>query len=524
MTPERSFVVFLSLILFALLLRLPNTAQRPMHGDEAVHAIKFGALLEQNAYQYDPYEYHGPTLNYFTLIPAWLSGETTLAETDERTLRWVPLFFSLVLVGLIGFFGDSLTWRGTFFAGMFTAISPTMIFYSRYYIQEMLFVTFLTGAIVFAYRYFFTRKIGWGIVAAIFTGLMMATKETWVIPAGIMVAVLGAGSWWWQRKQDCFTNLQQQNKWQLGMLSVLAIAVAALFFSSFFANPRGAWDAVTTYQTYLDRAGNHADHFHPWYYYLKILLWSNFTNGFVWTEVFLLVLAGIGGYFAVSQRHNSKGDARLLWFLTLYTVGIMVVFSLLPYKTPWNMLAFYQGFLLLAGYGASRLLDQFNTGNFKWLVALFLLAGSSHLLWQAYQVNHVQHSEQSSPHIYAHPLTEITAVADSILAIADAQEEGRMLHTEVIFSKSDYWPFPWYLRDMKQVGWWHEVNFGSTAAPLILAETSLEEELARKLYETPPPGQRHLYIPIFQEPPQLRPGIPMQLYVRSEMWQNWKSR
>ena len=61
---------FLVAILLAAALRLPDLASRPMHADEAVHAEKFGALLEGRGYAYDPSEYHGPTLYYLTLLPA----------------------------------------------------------------------------------------------------------------------------------------------------------------------------------------------------------------------------------------------------------------------------------------------------------------------------------------------------------------------------------------------------------------------------------------------------------------------
>jgi predicted membrane-bound mannosyltransferase len=56
---------FLILALAVIGLALRHTL-RPMHTDEAVDAIKFGALLEKGSYIYDPAEYHGPTLNYFT--------------------------------------------------------------------------------------------------------------------------------------------------------------------------------------------------------------------------------------------------------------------------------------------------------------------------------------------------------------------------------------------------------------------------------------------------------------------------
>ncbi|MCK5270124.1 MAG: hypothetical protein KAJ46_05035, partial [Sedimentisphaerales bacterium] len=64
----------------SLVLRVPRLRQRPMHCDEAVHAEKFAMLLEEGTYVYDPLEYHGPTLNYLTLVPAWLNGEKKYTE------------------------------------------------------------------------------------------------------------------------------------------------------------------------------------------------------------------------------------------------------------------------------------------------------------------------------------------------------------------------------------------------------------------------------------------------------------
>ena len=85
-------------MILGMALRLPKLAQRPMHTDEAVHAIKFGALLEEHYYQYDPIEYHGPTLNYFSLVPAWLLSAQKLTQVTESMLRIVPAFFGILLV------------------------------------------------------------------------------------------------------------------------------------------------------------------------------------------------------------------------------------------------------------------------------------------------------------------------------------------------------------------------------------------------------------------------------------------
>ena len=77
---------------------LPFLAARPMHADEAVHADKLGTLLEGGGYAYDPAEYHGPTLYYLTLVPAWLQGARRYVDVDEVTLRSVPAAVGTLLV------------------------------------------------------------------------------------------------------------------------------------------------------------------------------------------------------------------------------------------------------------------------------------------------------------------------------------------------------------------------------------------------------------------------------------------
>ncbi|HPD46484.1 MAG TPA: phospholipid carrier-dependent glycosyltransferase, partial [Anaerohalosphaeraceae bacterium] len=131
----------------AAALRLPLLAQRPMHGDEAIHGEKFATLLEKGEYVYDPHEYHGPTLNYFTLISAWARGQHTYQAIDEWTVRLIPVAFGVGLVVLVFGVADGLGKGAALAAAALTSISHAMVFYSRYYIQEMLLV-FFTFALV----------------------------------------------------------------------------------------------------------------------------------------------------------------------------------------------------------------------------------------------------------------------------------------------------------------------------------------------------------------------------------------
>ena len=123
-------------------------------------------------------EFHGPTLNYFTLIPALLSGQHTYASLTEITLRIVPVFFGLVLVlmPLLLARWSGQTGRG-WLPRALTAISPAFVFYSRYYIPEMLLVCFTFGMIVCGYRYARSKKWIWALRTGVFAALVLRHKR-----------------------------------------------------------------------------------------------------------------------------------------------------------------------------------------------------------------------------------------------------------------------------------------------------------------------------------------------------------
>ncbi len=76
-----AFALTITLVVSAAgALRLPCLDLRPMHSDEAIQADKFGEILEHGAYRYDPSAYHGPTLNYLTLLPARFLHQTRYAQ------------------------------------------------------------------------------------------------------------------------------------------------------------------------------------------------------------------------------------------------------------------------------------------------------------------------------------------------------------------------------------------------------------------------------------------------------------
>ena len=245
MNAGRTVWVFAAVVLLAGALRFPALDLRPMHADEAVHAAKMGRLLEQGRYEYDPAEYHGPTLNYFTLLPARARGQGRFADLDEITLRSVPAAIGVLLVAAHALLVPVVGFPSAAAAALLTAISPAMVYYSRYYIQETLLVAFSFGALVSICRYVQRPGAGWAVAFGASVGLMSATKETWVIAFGSM-ALAAAFAWARQRRRGGrpLRLDRRRSGVHAAAAGLTAIVVAGLFFSSFLTNPRGIADSV----------------------------------------------------------------------------------------------------------------------------------------------------------------------------------------------------------------------------------------------------------------------------------------
>ncbi len=501
---------FILISLIALALRLPQLAQRPMHTDEAVHAIKFGQLLEDNYYQYNPFEYHGPTLNYFTLIPAWLSGADTLQDVTENTLRSVPLFFGFLLILVLLFLQKGLSRAIILTAALLTAISPAFVFFSRYYIQEMLLVFFTFAAVTSGYRYVQDPKLSRAIATGLFIGLMHATKETCIIAWFALGAALVIH---FLISRVSFERIRSAFHWT-HVLSALgaALIISVMFFSSFFTYPRGIIDSVVTFTTYFQRGtGGFQDHIYPFYYYFKWLM-----AGGEW-PIFVFALAGIWAVF----RSNNLTNNPFLRFIALYTIILTIVYSMIPYKTPWSMLGFYHGFVLLSAVGLVFLLKRAEK-KYKVLISLVILLGIAQTSYTAYQLNYPQKAHPYNPYVYAHTDEDIYRLVDAVKEFAGVHPHGKEVYIEVVCPGDDYWPLPWYLRDFPNVGYWNAVDMDAPAAPVIIAKPSVTDQLMKKLYAIPPPGERHLYIPFFRKGVLLRPGVELDLFVVKEYYDKWR--
>lgn len=500
----------------ALTLRLPRLQQRPMHGDEAVHAFKFGRLLEEGYYRYDPNEYHGPTLNYLTLIPAWLSGITTYKDLSEFTLRIVPVVFGVLLVVLVWLVADGLGKSAAIAAAIATAISPAFVFYSRYYIHEVLLAFFTFGVIASGYRYLKSRNIAWALLAGVFLGLCHATKETCIIAFASMISAVLL-TLLLRRIQDGDVAKAKKPIDPLHVLAglIAAAVVSALLYSSFLTNVDGVLESVRTYANYLHRASQNNLHIHPWYYYLQMLVYWKHRFGPVWSEVFIVILAAIGFIAALMKKGPAGADSTLLRFVAFYTLTMTAVYSAIPYKTPWCMLSFLQGMILLAGVGAMVVLALAPNALARVITVLLLLASGAFLIRQAYQANYELCAHPWNPYVYAHTLPEVVTVAERVDEISEVHPDGSDMYIQVI-CPDNYWPLPWYLRRFPNVGWWRQLDEQVPLAPLVIIGAGIQKDLIKRLSEIDT-----AYVPLLRAY-QLRPGVLLRGYVTKDLWDRYE--
>jgi len=519
------WLLILVVALGALASRVPRLKMRPMHTDEAVHADKFGTLLEEGRYEYEPNEYHGPTLNYFTLIPAWLSSARTYARITESTVRIVPVVFGVLVIGLTVLAADGLG-PAAIWTALLAAVSPAMFFYSRYYIQETLLVCFTFGAIVSGYRYSRSKALPWAVATGVFLGLMHATKETCIIALGAMglaLAVVTLCERW--KGRPVRELLRAVKPAHLGLAAVAAICVSALFYSSFLSHPRGVLDSYATYATYFGRAGGGGEdttHVHAWHYYLQMLLYARYGSGPIWTEGWIVLLAVVGLVVAITGKGAGAMDVRLLRFLALYTVSMTVVYSAIPYKTPWCLLGFLHGMILLAGVGATALLRWARRPVARVPLALLLVAAVAHLAFQAYRGSYVYGSDSRNPYVYAHPTPEVFTVAEIVKEYAGVYDDPCDLTVQVACAGHDYWPLPWYLRPYNGG---YSNALPDQVGPLIFVSEEMEGALGRRLYTETPPERRQMYLYVFDEPYYVwfRPQVKLVGFVRKDLWEAYQS-
>jgi uncharacterized protein (TIGR03663 family) len=517
------------IVLVAVWLRTHELARRPMHADEANQAVKLGELLDAGRYLFDPHDHHGPSLYYAAVPIAWLRGQRSLAALDETTIRLLPALvgsIAIVLLAMLAAPRAGARWSlaagrlgsrpsgapashtpdhagraqgypwPAFAAAAFMAVSPPAVYYSRYFIQETLLVAFTLAVFLCVREWWYRGSLRWAAAAGVFAGLMQSTKASAPLFAGAAVAGLLAMALLPSVQLEVRARLatlprplRRHALRSLGVSALAAVLTAALLYSSFGTNPGGLRDAVATYlQTFTRFSGGDTGHEKPWWYYLRLFGWYR-QGGLVWTQLGFSLLAIAGVLVAIVQLARAAfterrlttsagtfpaGTALLVW-ASVYTLIVVAVFSVLSYKTPWHVVHFVPGMALLAA-GALAAVTRLRTGKFVAIAAVLAVAAAQ--FQQTVRVAFLRPADARNPYAYVHSGPDILKFRPLALAAAKRSPDQPI---RVI--ADEYWPLPWYLRGLPQVGYWSQPPPDCDGS-LVIVSASMAERVQERLRGT----------------------------------------
>jgi predicted membrane-bound mannosyltransferase len=271
-------------------------------------------------------------------------------------------------------------------------------------------------------------------------------------------------------------------------------------------------DSVLSFQNYFGKAGEAGFHSYPWPYYLKMLAFSRFGSGPVWSEAFILALAVVGSGAAFHPRWPKETSPLFMRFIFFFTLLATAVYSVIPYKTPWNMLPFFIGIILLAGNGAAFLLDR-SKNLASWSLILFILcAGIFHLGYQAHSANFRFYADSRNPYVYAHTSADFLNLVQRVEDISRYHPDQKDMLIKVITHPDEAWPLPWYLRAFTRVGYWQGTDEAGAVedVPVVISSIDLIEKIQEELQQS---HQSEFF--------GLRPEVLLAVHIRKDLWEKF---
>ena len=411
-----------------------------MHTDEAVNAYIVGQLLAGETFAYDPQDRHGPALAAFALPLARLQGAKTFSDLTESELRLTTVLGGTVTILLFGAAVEIFGFLPCLIAALLFACAPLPLYYDRYFIHESLFAAATFGLILAGWRACKKLSAMRAALAAACAALMFACKETAVLHF-FALAAAALVFWLW--------NLQGKRLGGLWRPKALVVAAAVflllngILFTWFGSNGTTPAALLHAVPNFLARAGGEG-HQKPFWYFAQLL-----TGG--WSGGLIFALACVGFFQAARKR-----DPSPYGFLAWYAVFLAVIYSLIPYKTPWLALNFWLPIALFTGLSIKALWSmpaKYPALRISMPVFCILLGvvAAGLIAQDTLQRVFAHPADETNPYAYAHTSDDLAGLPALVtkLAYQDALTSPR-----IAVIASDPWPLPWYLRHFSQVGFW----------------------------------------------------------------------
>ncbi|MDD1673610.1 MAG: TIGR03663 family protein [Methanomicrobiales archaeon] len=446
--------LFLLIFVVALLVRLWALDLKLFHHDEAVHAWFSYRLLTDGIYVYDP-SYHGPFLYYVT------AGMFAILGASDPVGRILPALFGVALIPMVyaiyrlGY----LDQRQTLVAALFIAISPEMVYFSRFLRQDIFQLAFTLLLLVALLYYHRSGKLWYAALAGLSAGLGMTLKED--MPLLLLIFLVYGVYLLWSGK------ISLPRSWKRDAILAFLIFAGSmvLFYSSFGAHPEvilgqvlnpgfiaknGILSAIN--QTGWYQAVEHWTAMHtqcricgPWFFYtillilyelpifaLAILGTLQFTmkksSGScildrIWKKkeepTFAQIVEKVRGK---EKRMVGNRKEEFIRFSIIWMLATLTIYAYIGEKVPWLIVHQLLPMIFVATY-----LMTSRKAAFAVISSIFLIL----VLWHVAFVS----ADVSEPIVQVQNSEELRTV----MALIDASDS-------VAISSDTYWPLPWYYR------------------------------------------------------------------------------
>ncbi len=239
------------------------------------------------------------------------------------------------------------------------------------------------------------------------------------------------------------------------------LTTIVLLFTWFGQNWSGLADLFRAVPHLASRAGGEG-HEKPFWYYARLL-----ADG--WSGAVLLGLATLGIFRA------RQAGPRLL--LVVYALLIAVIYSAIPYKTPWLALNFWLPLALLAGFAVEWLWRATSKPFPRALILIglttvgFLMAHDTRK-W-VFQIP----ADEKNPYAYAHTSEDLLSLPKRL---EELTQQKNISNPRITVIAADAWPLPWYLRKFSQAGFL-QPGQAMWDADFFITTSDLSDELAERL-------------------------------------------
>jgi 4-amino-4-deoxy-L-arabinose transferase-like glycosyltransferase len=233
------------------------------------------------------------------------------------------------------------------------------------------------------------------------------------------------------------------------------------FYSGNFLNPRGLLGIFETFKTWtktgVDSAGHGKPTYdlfslvpHPLRHFGPLASFSRLKLNWYWVKLMVSYewFSVLGLLF--SLRYLFGGNSALR-YLAIYGVGVLFVYSIIPYKTPWCIISIDWPFLFLGAAALAFLWDNLP----RFISVVFGLGLLGQLAYKSYALNFVHYDDPKQMYAYVQTFRDYRKFVDPILQKLRSDPAAKQ-HLRGLILLESYFPIPWVIDEIRDIGYYSE--------------------------------------------------------------------